>query len=292
MAAKVHVGISGWRYPGWRGKFYPKGLPQRSELAYVGEHLNSVEINGSFYSLQRPEYYHQWYRETPPGFTFAVKGGRFITHMLKLRGIESALANFFASGVLALGDKLGPFLWQFPPQFGCQMDRFEAFFKLLPRTADEAVRLARVHNEKLEGRAWLKAKDVRPLRHAVEVRHSTFLCDGFIDLLRAHNIALVVADTAQKFPYAEDVTADFIYIRLHGDVELYASGYSDEALGRWVDRIRVWKSGRQPADARLSAPRVKPARRARDVYVYFDNDAKVHAPHDAMRLSDMLVVRR
>jgi len=290
MAARTFIGISGWRYAGWRQRFYPKGLPQRRELEYVASQLNSVEINGSFYSLQRPGSYQQWYESTPPGFIFSVKGGRFITHMLKLRGIESALANFFASGVLALGDKLGPILWQFPPQFGCNLERFAEFFKQLPRTGEEAVELASRHNAKLDGRAWLKANGVGEIRHAVEIRHATFLCPDFIHLLREHNIAMVFADTAQKFVYTEDVTSDFIYIRLHGDEQLYVSGYSETALDWWEQRIRTWRAGRQPADASLVEPHVKAPRHARDVYVYFDNDAKVHAPFDAMNLSRRLAV--
>lgn len=291
MEGRTYIGISGWRYAGWRGKFYSKGLAQRRELQYVSEKLNSVEINGSFYSLQRPESYRLWYDQTPPGFIFSVKGGRFITHMLKLRNAEAAIANFFASGVLALGEKLGPILWQFPPQFGCNIDRFQEFFQLLPRTGDQAEELAARHNEKLAGRSWTTAKGVRTIRHAVEVRHASFLCPEFVQLLCAHNVALVFADTAQKFMYSEDLTADFVYVRLHGDLELYASGYSEAALEWWANRVLAWRSGGQPPDAALTLPAPKPKRRARDVYVYFDNDAKVHAPFDAMNLASRLGVQ-
>jgi uncharacterized protein YecE (DUF72 family) len=286
---QVRVGISGWRYTPWRNVFYPKGLPQRRELEFVSSRLNSLELNGSFYSLQYPNSYGEWHDVTPPGFVFAAKGSRFITHMLKLNNVETPLANFLASGILRLGEKLGPLLWQFPPQLGCDLARFERFFKMLPRTGEAAARLAHNHDARLDGRDWLKAEGVGEIRHTVEIRHESFRCSGFIDLLREHNIALVVADTAGKFPYMEDVTADFVYARLHGDVELYASGYSDEALDRWAKRVQQWRAGRQAKDAATTAKHLRGIR-PRDVYVYFDNDAKIRAPFDALSLAQKLGV--
>jgi uncharacterized protein YecE (DUF72 family) len=286
----IRIGISGWRYPPWRGVFYPEGLLQRAELWYASRHFASIEINGSFYSLQRPEYYAQWHDETPPGFVFAVKGGRFVTHMLKLRNVEAALANFFASGVANLADKLGPFLWQLPPMLGYDEARLRTFFDLLPRDSDAAGALARRRNGKVAGRARLAYGPNRPLRHALEVRHESFVTPGFVALLREHRIGLVVADTAGQWPYAEDLTADFVYVRLHGDSELYVSGYTPRALARWADRIRAWSEGGQVADAALIAPGPAPASMPRDVYVYFDNDAKVKAPRDAARLARLLGV--
>ena len=266
----VRVGISGWRYPPWRGTFYPSGLPQRRELAYAAERMNSVEINGSFYSLQRPSSYLAWYAETPPNFMFSVKGARFITHMKKLRDVETPLANFFASGVLALGDKLGPVLWQLPPLLGYDADRLAAFFSLLPRTTVEAAALAKKHDARLDDRDWTTTDASRPLRHCLEVRHASYVVPSFCDVLRAHDIGLVVADTAGKWPLLYDVTSDFVYVRLHGDTELYVSGYSDSALDAWAERVRDWR------DAGL------------DVFVYFDNDVKVHAPFDAIRLLELV----
>ncbi|MFN2542299.1 MAG: DUF72 domain-containing protein, partial [Chthoniobacterales bacterium] len=218
----MRAGISGWRYPGWRGKFYPKDWAQHRELEFASGAFNSVEINGSFYSLQLPSSYKRWYDATPRDFIFAVKGGRFITHMKKLRGVETALANFFASGVLALRDKLGPILWQLPPNLGFDPKRLTDFFNLLPRTAAEAARLARNHDDKLKARAFLKIDPGAAglLRHAMEVRHPSFLIPEFFALLRQHKIAFVIADTAGKWPYAEDLTADFVYIRLHGAEQL------------------------------------------------------------------------
>jgi uncharacterized protein YecE (DUF72 family) len=284
----IHIGISGWRYAPWRGAFYPPGLVQARELAYAARLLPTIEINGSFYALQRPSSYAAWYAAAPPGFVFAVKGNRFITHMLKLRGIEAALANVLASGMFALREKLGPILWQFPPQLRFDPEKIEGFLAMLPRDTGHALALARGHDDKMGGRSLLEIDAVRPLRHAVEIRHESFRDEAFIALLRKYNVALVVADTAGKWPDWEDVTADFMYIRLHGEHELYASGYEDASLQRWAERIRRWSEGAQPADARLVST-VPPAQvKQRDVYCYFDNDIKVRAPFDARRLMALL----
>jgi uncharacterized protein YecE (DUF72 family) len=286
VAGDVWIGISGWRYPPWRGVFYPKGLVQAKELEYVASRMSSVEINGSFYSLQRPEKYRAWREQTPDDFLFSVKGGRFITHLKKLRDVETPLANFFASGVLALGPKLGPVLWQLPPNLGFDAGRVAAFLDLLPRTTAEAAKLAEGHDERLTDRALTTAEDDRPLRHAMEVRHPSFVSAEFVALLRDAGVALVVADTAKRFPFVDDVTADFVYVRLHGDEELYTSGYDDDALDRWAGRVREWRAGKAPAtEHTVTGP--GPARRGgRDVYVYFDNDVKVRAPYDAIGLSE------
>jgi uncharacterized protein YecE (DUF72 family) len=284
----VHIGISGWRYAPWRGVFYPPGLAQRRELEHASRRLNSIELNGSFYSLQRPTSYQRWHDETPEGFVFSVKGPRFITHMKKLAGVEAPLANFFASGVLALGGKLGPVLWQLPPNLGYDADRLAAFFALLPRSTGEAAELATHHDERMEGRALTTTDVDRPLRHALEVRHPSFETPEFIELLRAHDVALVCADTAGKWPMLDDVTSDFVYVRLHGGEELYVSGYDDEALEYWAGKVRTWQSGGTPTDGRTLAPPA-PAR-DRDVFVYFDNDVKVRAPFDAMSLAQKVGV--
>jgi len=277
VIGRAYVGISGWRYKPWRGTFYPKGLAQRRELEYAASRLSSIEINGSFYALQRPESYQRWHAETPGEFVFSVKGGRFITHMKKLRDVDIPLANFFGSGVLALADKLGPLLWQLPPNLGYDPDRLSEFFNLLPRTTTEAAALAQRHDERLADRSWTTTDEERPLRHAVEVRHESYRAAEFLPLLREHDIAIVVADTAGKWPLLETVTSDFAYVRLHGDEELYVSGYSDVALDRWTGLIHGWRSGEATADGR-----------PRDVYVYFDNDVKVHAPYNAIDLAKRL----
>jgi uncharacterized protein YecE (DUF72 family) len=262
----IRIGISGWRYEPWRGVWYPEGLPQRRELEFCGLHFPTVEVNGSFYSLQRPEYYDEWYRDTPPGFVFSLKGSRYITHLLRLKNIEKPLANFFASGIFNLRDKLGPFLWQFPPMFRFDPERLEAFFALLPRDTEEALALARRRDARMTGRSRLAIHAKHPLRHAVEIRHPSFMNNDFTALLRKHDIGLVVADTAGKWPKMFHVTSDFVYVRLHGDIKIYTSGYSDRALASWARRIRGWSKD------------------GRDVYVYFDNDVKVKAPFDALNL--------
>jgi uncharacterized protein YecE (DUF72 family) len=266
----IRIGISGWRYEPWRGVFYPSELPQRRELEFTARHFPTVEINGSFYSLQRPEYYEEWYRQTPPGFVFALKGSRYITHMLRLKGVEKPLANFFASGVFNLREKLGPILWQLPPMFTYRPDKLEPFFELLPRDTEQALALARRRDARLTGRARLAIDARRPLRHAVEIRHESFMQDEFIALLRRHDIGLVVADTAGKWPKMFEVTSGFVYVRLHGDIKIYTSGYTSRALGFWARRIRAWQAARK------------------DVYVYFDNDVKVRAPFDALVLMEKL----
>lgn len=285
----IHIGISGWRYAPWRGRFYPRGLPQYHELAYAAGMLPSIELNGSFYSLQRPDAYKDWYEQTPDDFVFAVKGSRYITHMRRLQDVRVPLANFLASGLLALGRKLGPILWQLPPSMSFEPDRIEEFLHLLPHSARAALALAREHDQRLDGRDWLKATRGLRLRHAMEVRHPSFVDPAFIALLRRHRVALVVADTAGRWPQIEDLTADFVYMRLHGDKKLYASGYGDPALDRWAQRMRAWRQGRQVEDARLAS--TEPARRGhREVFCYFDNDVKVHAPFDAARLAQRLKV--
>lgn len=286
----IRIGISGWRYEPWRGIFYPEGLAQRQELAFASRIFGSIEINGSFYSLQSPSSWHVWHDETPEDFVFAVKGPKYLTHQLRLKEPRAPLANFLASGVLALGPKLGPILWQFPPQLPFKPERFAAFFDLLPHDTAEALALASQHDARLEGRTHLVIDRRRPLRHAVEVRHASFATPAFVALLRRHGIALVVADTAGRWPLLEDLTADFVYLRLHGDEELYASGYGEAALERWAARIDTWSAGGQVADARLVSDRSAPRRARRDVFCYFDNDVKVHAPYDAARLAARLGV--
>ena len=268
----ARIGISGWRYAGWRKHFYPPGLPQRLELSYVGERLGSVEVNGSFYSLQRPSSWHAWGEQVPSDFVFAVKGPRFVTHMKKLVDIEAPLGTFLASGVLSLGERLGPLLWQLPPNLGFHPDRLAAFFDLLPRTTAAATSYAAEHHDpgKLKEPADTACPVDRPLRHVLEVRHRSFRTPEFCELLRAHGIGMVVADSAGTWPMFDEVTSDVVYVRLHGDTELYASGYSEEALDRWAQKVRGWEAD------------------GREVFVYFDNDAKVHAPFDAIALQERL----
>jgi uncharacterized protein YecE (DUF72 family) len=291
-ADRIRIGISGWNYAPWRGRFYPEGLRQKDELRFAAAAFRTIEINGTFYSLQKPKSFRAWAAAAPDDFQFAVKGPRFITHMLKLKNIETPLANFCANGLLALGPKLGPVLWQFPPNFRFNPEKLEAFFRLLPRDTMAAARLARRHDHRVAGRTFFDVDRKRPLRHAIEVRHDSFRVPAFIALLRKHRIALVCADTVE-WPLMLDVTADFVYCRLHGSRQLYASGYGAGVLRRWATLALAWAQGEDPRAvlprrAEHVSPKGPRRRRRREVFVYLDNDAKVRAPVDARRL-DRLV---
>jgi uncharacterized protein YecE (DUF72 family) len=268
VTGTVRIGISGWRYAPWRGVFYPRDLPQRRELEFAAAHFPTVEINGSFYSLQSPASYARWRDETPERFVFSVKGSRYITHLLRLKDVETPLANFFASGVLALEEKLGPCLWQFPPMFRFDPDRLARFFELLPRDTAQALALARRRDARMRGRVHLSIGARRKLRHAIEIRHASFVDDAFLDLLRRHDVGLVVADTAGKWPKLFEVTSDFVYVRpprrredLHERVHAEGVGLlvaQDPGLERGGEgRLRLLRQRRQGPRAvrRALAPR-------------------------------------
>lgn len=278
----IRIGVSGWTYPPWRGHFYPKGLLQKNELTYASGQFPSLEINSTFYSLQKPDIFARWREATPDGFVFAVKAPRFITHVRRLRDVEAPLANFFASGVLRLGPKLGPLLWQFPPNFRFDAALMRDFLTLLPKDTLAAAKQATGHDERLAGRVWTRTDARRAMRHAVEIRHDSFRDPAFIDLLRQHDVALVCADTV-KWPRLMDLTSDFAYCRLHGSVELYRSGYGDAELGRWAGRIRAWASGRPMRDGEFADEAAGPLR-PRDVFLFFDNTDKRLAPENAATL--------
>ncbi|MBO9524209.1 MAG: DUF72 domain-containing protein [Nocardioidaceae bacterium] len=267
----IRIGTSGWSYPSWRGDFYPRRLRHRDELAYLAERTTSLEINGSFYSLQRPSSYGAWRDATPDDFVLALKGSRFVTHLKRLRDVETALANLFASGPLALGDKLGPVLWQLPERIPYDEQVLGEFLALLPRSTHEAAALAEKHDDRVSGdRVFTEPGPDRPLRHALEPRSTTFDTDEAAALLARHRVATVLADAAGRWPAIDRDTADFRYVRLHGHTELYASGYSPAHLDAWAGRCREWDASGQ------------------DVYVYFDNDARGRAPYDAVGLIERL----
>jgi uncharacterized protein YecE (DUF72 family) len=286
MAApgKVRIGISGWTYKPWRGEFYPKDLKQKRELEYASTTFNSIEINGTFYSLQRPTSFERWAAETPDDFVFSVKAPRFITHIRRLKDADAPVANFLASGIFNLGAKLGPILWQLPPNFHFKPEILESFFKLLPHDTEEAAARANNHDKWMANRAALKPDAKRPMRHAMEIRHASFATPEFINLLRKYDVALVCADTVE-WPRLMDLTSDFMYCRLHGSEVLYASGYDDASLDQWTTRVTAWVRGNEPEDAERVIQEKGPKRLARDVFVYFDNDAKVRAPFDAKSLT-------
>lgn len=283
---QIRVGVSGWTYPEWRGKFYPKGLVQKRELEYISERMNSVEINGSFYSLQRPDSYRKWADATPSDFVFSLKGSKYITSLKKLSDVRIPVANFFASGPLVLGKKLGPIIWQFPAWLKYDRTTIDDFLKLLPRNFRQAAELA-AENSLKHDREWFDTAARHKIRHAFEPRHPSFFAADFITLLRKHNAALVIADTAGKFPYATDLTADFVYLRLHGATDLYASGYSAAELKKLAEQIKKWSLGK-PSDDKHRIAKPWKGSIQRDVYVYFDNSMNGHAPFDAMSLLKLL----
>ncbi len=280
-AGIIRVGISGWTYAPWRGIFYPIGLKREHELGHAASQFRAVEINATFYGMQRPDAFASWADQVPAHFVFAIKAPRFITHIKRLRDVEVPMANFIASGLLRLGIHLGPILWQLPANFRFDPARLEVFLRMLPRDTDAAVELGRKHDSRLRAPPWLEVEKNRPMRHAMEVRHESFRCRRFIELLRAYDVALVCADSV-AWPRLMDVTADFIYCRLHGSEELYASGYDNQALELWARRLKAWAVGDEAPDGERVG--VQSRRRKRDVFVFFDNDQKVRAPANAMEL--------
>ncbi len=281
---RFHIGISGWTYKPWRDNFYPDGLSAKKELEYASSKLGSIEINGTFYRLQSPSSFARWYEATPSDFVFSVKASRYMTHVTRLKDFESSIGNFLASGLFNLREKLGPMLWQFPPSYKFDRDELIAFLTVLPHDTAHAAALAR-KNTLAAGKALTDPGEIRTLHHAMEIRHASFKTPDFIELLRRYNVSLVFADSV-KWPSMEDVTGDIIYARLHGSEELYVSGYSEEAIAVWASRFRLWAAGLEPDDSkRVGDPA---SRRPREVFVYFDNDVKVHAPYNAQSLAEKL----
>lgn len=279
--ARIRVGTSGWRYKQWRGRFYPDGLRQKEELEYAADRFDTLEINGSFYGLIPAPTWRSWHDLVPEGFRYAVKGSRFITHNKKLSDVEIPLANFFASGVLELRSKLGPVLWQVPASMRFDGERIEHFFALLPKTTDSAVRLADRHDSRVSEPAYPSSERHR-IRHAFEFRHESFMTDAMARIARRHGVAIVFSHSSQ-WPYVEQVTAGFVYVRLHGPEKLYASRY-DDLLGWWSRRLKAWRDASAPSDSANFSSLQSPRRRGRDVYVYFDNDHRAYAPEEAMAL--------
>lgn len=263
--------MAGWVYPDWRGTFYPKGLVQKDELGYASTHVTSIELNGSFYALQKPSSWNSWRDATPDEFVFSVKAPRFITHIRKLDDVHEPIANFFASGILALGAKLGSVLWQLPPSLAFDAVLIEQFLAQLPRTTTSAVALAHERSARMTGKEYLETDAERPVRHALEVRHHSFDTPEFIALLERYHVAAVFGENAGKWPVIDATTTDFRYVRLHADEVMHEGGvYDDAAIEEWAVRIEGWLE------------------QGLDAYVYFDNDTKVRAPIDAMSLIERL----
>ena len=280
----IRIGIAGWTFEPWRGEFYPKGLPQKQELAFASAALRTIEINSTFYGTQKPASFISWAEQAPPSFVFTVKGPQLVTHILKLRKAETPLANFFASGPLALGARLGPFVWQLPPNLSFDAERIETFLALLPKDPDDAARLARSHDERLKAPAFATADGVSTIRHAMEVRHLSYADPAFLALLRKYNVALVTADTT-AWP-TQDLTADFAYARLQGPPEADRESYAEAELDGWAARLAAWSDGKPAPLGPLVAAAESP--KPRDVFAYFVSTDKVHAPKNAQAIMQRL----
>ncbi len=277
----IRVGIAGWTYAPWRGVFYPPGLKPERELHYAASRFRTIEITGTFYGMQRPETFAGWADQVPADFVFAVKAPRGITHVDRFRNAQVPLANFIASGLLRLGIHLGPILWQFPANLRFDADRIVPFLKLLPHDTGAAAALGRKHDSALRAPAWLAIDAERRLRHAFEINHDSFRCQAFIDLLRAHDVALVCVDSA-TMPRMMDVTSDFVFCRLSDPADHPASFYDTAGLDTWARRINDWARGDEPRDPQRVGGAARS--RKRDVYVYFDPSRKMRAPDHAMEL--------
>lgn len=286
--AKIYIGMSGWTFEGWQGDFYPEDLSKKKELEYASRKVNSIEVNGTFYALQKPATFEKWYNETPDDFVFSVKAPQYITHVKRLKEVEEPLANFFASGLLCLKEKMGPILWQFPPNVTLKDDRFEKFLKILPFDSETAAKTAKKHSDKMKDRNYTKVDGDYSIRHAFEFRHPSFENAEFISMLRKYGVAVVFGHSGLKNPYFEDVTADFIYARMHGQEKEYKKGYPKEKLKWWAERVKIWTAGQQPSDA-ICVTDGKPKAIPRDAFIYFDTEEKKYAPYDAMNLSEILL---
>ncbi len=262
--APIRIGIGGWTYEPWRATFYPPGLPHRRELEYASRAVTAIEVNGTYYSSFKPASFAAWRDAAPDGFVFAVKGSRFCTNRRVLAEAGESIGRFVDQGIVELGDKLGPILWQFMATKRFDPDDMAAFLALLP-AAHAGV----------------------PLRHAVQVRHESFAVPGFIAMARAAGVAIVYADSAQ-YPAIADVTGPFVYARLEAAEEAHSTGYAPQALDRWADASRSWAAGGAPEGLPYVEAAAAPASRPRETFVFFINGAKVRAPHGAMALIDRL----
>ena len=254
----IRVGIGGWNFPEWRGTFYPKGLPQAQELSFASRALTSIEINGTFYRTPNAESFRKWASEVPDGFVFSIKGPMSVVGKGVLAEAGPAIERFFSSGVLDMGDRLGPFFWQFAPTKKFNPDDIAAFFEMLPKE-----------------RGGMK------LRHAVEARHATFATPAFVDLAREHGVSIVLVDS-EKHPLIADVTGEFLYLRLQRTQDKIATGYKPADIKLWAARAKAWEAGGAPEDLELLGK--KAAKKKRDVFVYFISGAKVRAPAAAQAL--------
>lgn len=264
----IRTGIAGWVFEPWRGEFYPQGLVQKKELAYASSKLGTIEINATFRANQKPESFAKWAGETRDGFVFSIKGPQLVTHIKRLKNCEAELANFFASGPLALGEKLGPFVWQLPPNLSYDRTVLENFLAMLPRTTGDYVALAGKADGRLKSEPFVQTKGVETIRHAIEMRNASFDKPEVRALLAQHNVAQVIADTVEQ--PGRTLTADFAYCRLQGPARPDAAGYGPNDIEAWADQLRQWDS------------------QGCDVFAYFVHEDKLHAPANAIALRQAL----
>ena len=267
LEGTIRTGTAGWVYAPWRGSFFPKGLVQKQELAYAASRLTSIEINATFRANQKPESFRRWAGETPEDFRFSVKGSQLVTHIRRLKNCERELATFFASGPLALGQRLGPFVWQLPPNLAFDLTSFSAFLELLPRDLQSYLALAAKADDS-KAKPYLEAEGVGAIRHAIEPRHPSFDHPQVDAMLRQHNIARVIADTPEQ--PGRDLTADFAYCRLQGPSRSGTDGYQPADIADWAETMDAWR------------------KEGRDVFAYFVHEDKLHAPHNAIALRQAL----
>jgi uncharacterized protein YecE (DUF72 family) len=259
----IRIGIGGWTYEPWRGPFYPDDLPQKRELEYASRKLTSIEVNGTYYGSQKPETFAKWRDETPDGFVFALKAPRFATNRKILADSGPSIERFFTGGVMELRDKLGPINWQFMGTKKFDPDDFQAFLKLLPKTVDGIA-----------------------VRHAVEVRHESFVTPDFVALAKEYGVAIVVAADS-LYPQIADPTAPFVYVRIMGTTEAEPDGYGKTAIDTWVDRARQWAAGRSPGSLQ-TVTSATDRKSGRDVFLYVISGHKVRNPAAAMRMIERL----
>ncbi len=262
-SARIRVGIGGWNYAPWRKNFYPDGLVQRRELEYASRHLRTIEINGTYYGAQKPATYARWAAETPPGFIFSLKAPRYITESKRLADTDKGVSGFVHGGLSEMGDRLGPILWQLPPSRPFDPDDLAAFLERLPRD--------------LNGRA---------LRHVLEVRHTSFMCDRYVTLARSHAVPTVFTDSPD-YPSMADITGDFTYARLMRSADDVSTGYAPAALDRWAEHARHWAAGNDIGELPHAAA-LQPATQSRDVFVFFISSAKHRNPAAAMALQSRI----
>lgn len=257
-SARIHVGVGGWVYEPWRETFYPPGLKKVDELGYLSRRVTAIEINATYYRTQSPASFAKWRDATPQGFVFAVKATRFATNRRVLAEAGESVQRFVQSGLAELGPKLGPIVWQFATTKSFDADDFGAFLDLLPGKVGSM-----------------------PLRHAMEVRHPSFMSADYLALARRHAVATVFADS-DDYPSFADTTADFVYARLMRSESSNASGYAPGRIAAWADAARQWSDGREPADL----PRIEAAGAApsgpRDVFMFYISGAKERAPAAAV----------